>query len=325
MSIAIRDIIDPAIAYTSGIAAESLAMVNMIAGALADSGAFGLYLNPNNPVDSSKCVAAESDLPETAASGTIYCVRDTRKFYQYSSSGREEIQNGIIICTEYAIAGNNADYYMAMIIVNGVLCAALGISTIVTNSSSYKYANGVKVYSFYANGVSYYTYNKSPVNSDFGTPKSYYKAAITSNGVMFGISQWRTNATVAPSITGSIIVAKSNGDYPIVICGCGVYSNSTTPALVRSGSVFVCSYEDTSYLLTNTNTSNATADIYRYNASAGQSILVPFAAYGRSNEKSFSPYAFWKSVSGEYTQGYKKVHVGDKNYVTDGWWLLRDL
>ena len=327
MAIVIRDIIDPGLGYSSGAAAESLAMANMLAGALADSGAFGLYINPNNPVGSDKCVASAADLPETAASGTVYCTKDTKKFYQYTSSGREEIQNGILVCSRVGVISNaNVDFYSAVIIVNGNVCVALSTNGIGT-SSSIRWVYGVCADVFYANGSQYYTYSKGPVQSDSGGGKSYYKAAITSNGVMFGIAAYRTTVNAAPTVTGSVIVAKGNGDYPIIVCGSANFSASVdNTAYNRRLSVLTCSYEDTNYLISNTGTGgNQNSDIYFFNTSAGQSTLVPFAAYGRSSEKSFSPYAFWKSVSGEYQRTYKKVHIGDKNYVTDGWWLLRDL
>ena len=327
MAIIIRDIIDPGIATSSSAAAESLAMANLLAGALADSGAFGLYINPNNPVDSDKCVASASNLPETAASGTVYCTKDTRKFYQYTSSGREEIQNGIVVCNRIGVYSSaNVNFYSAVIVVNGNTCVALSTSGI-GSSAAVPYVYGVCVDAFYANGNQTYIYTKGPAQSSSGGGKSYYKAAITSNGVLFGIAAYRDAINYAPTVTGTIIVAKSNGDYPIIVCGANLFTNSAAnTASNRSLNVLTCNYEDTNYMLTNSSTgSNQNPDIYQYNTSAGQSVLVPFAAYGRSSEKSFSPYAFWKSVSGEYQRAYKKVHIGDKNYVTDGWWLLRDL
>lgn len=69
-----------------------------------------------------------------------------------------------------------------------------------------------------------------------------------------------------------------------------------------------------------------TKDYFRFATSAKQSVLAPFAVYGKANGFTFSPYAFWIPVASDVIRngGWKKVHIDGKNYATDGCWALRD-
>jgi hypothetical protein len=161
-------------------------------------------------------------------------------------------------------------------------------------------------------------------------------AYVTSNGVIIRSVVRRTEDKEAaePTKYSPIMVAKGNGPYPIVCIG--AYSLIASSAyrdagpMAHNGCVIAC-YSDENMITTSASSgtvgpSTNTKDYFRFATSAKQSVLAPFAAYGKANGFTFSPYAFWIPVASDVirTGGWKKVHIDGKNYATDGYWALRD-
>lgn len=159
-------------------------------------------------------------------------------------------------------------------------------------------------------------------------------AYVTSNGILIRsvIDRATNNAAAEVTKNGVIMIVKSNGPYPIVCVAQGGANSgqSDTGPYAHNGCTIAC-YSDESIVSTPRPTTSIgpttnTKNYFRFSTSAKQSELVPFAAYGKASEFTFTPYGFWIPVASATIRngGWKKVHIDGKNYATDGYWALRD-
>lgn len=157
---------------------------------------------------------------------------------------------------------------------------------------------------------------------------------VTSNGILMRsvIDRARNDASAEVTKNGVIMIAKSNGKYPVICIAQGGSSANQSDAgpYAHNGCTIAC-YSDEAVISTPRPTTSIgptsnTKDYFRFATSAKQSELVPFAAYGKTSEFTFTPYGFWMPVASATIRngGWKKVHIDGKNYATDGYWALRD-
>ena len=208
------------------------------------------------------------------------------------------------------------------------------------NSSSMCRCKGMHVYINYQNGerTEKYTIDKGYAGtySGKGTADMAY---VTSNGVLIRSVVDRAQNKDSAEVTknGAVMITKSNGEYPIICASGGRNGNISAAAsyidigpMAHNACMIGC-YSDDAVIYTTPPVSSVgpttnTKDYFRFATSAKQSVLAPFAAYGKANEFTFSPYAFWIPVASDVIRngGWKKVHIDGKNYATDGYWALRD-
>lgn len=200
---------------------------------------------------------------------------------------------------------------------------------------------GIYVYINYQNGEQDegYAIDKgfSGTYSGKGTADMAY---VTSNGILIRSVLDRSQNKDSAEVTknGVVMIAKSNGEYPIVCASGGRRRGDSSAAasytdngpMAHNACMIGC-YSDNAVIYTTPPGSTVgpttnTKDYFRFATSAKQSVLAPFAAYGKANGFTFSPYAFWIPVASDVirTGGWKKVHIDGKNYATDGYWALRD-
>lgn len=208
------------------------------------------------------------------------------------------------------------------------------------SASALTHAKGTKVYINYQNGerTEEYTIDKgySGTYQNKGTVDVAY---VTSNGVLIRsvVDRAQNKASAEVTKNGVVMIAKSNGKYPIVCASGGRSGDSAAGAgyvdngpMAHNACMIGCCSDDAVIYTTPPGSSvgptTNTKDYFRFATSAKQSVLAPFAAYGKANGFTFSPYAFWIPVASDVirTGGWKKVHIDGKNYATDGYWALRD-
>ena len=201
------------------------------------------------------------------------------------------------------------------------------------NATTLTYALGASLYAKYADGEytvqeNHYLSNYKACNIDL--------AYVTSNGVMFRSVFKRTNTsdpTSAVAKYGTIMIAKSNGVYPMVCMGACSGTSTSSEAQVDSGPlshnrVLVANYGDQQYLrsLLSGQTGYSAKQYYTFSTSAKQSVLAPFAGYGKAEAFTYSPSGFWIPLASSTVRsgGFHKAHIDNKNCVIDGYWALAD-
>lgn len=215
-----------------------------------------------------------------------------------------------------------------------------GFSTTSPNSSSMCRCRGMHVYVNYQNGERTEEYSIDKVHAGTYSGKGTADMAyVSSNGVLIRSVLDRAQNKDSAEVTknGVVMIAKSNGKYPIICASGGRSGNSSAAAsyidngpMAHNACMMGCCSDDAVIYTTppgaSVGPSTNTKDYFRFATSAKQSVLAPFAAYGKANEFTFSPYAFWIPVASDVirTGGWKKVHIDGKNYATDGYWALRD-
>lgn len=237
----------------------------------------------------------ELDYPETASTGTS---RTAYKVVAYVKVNGEDVP--AFSLTPYSSAVSNTLYY----------CKGYGVNA------------------YYANGQ-----NILDVHTDVSSGRrcSFDLAYVTSNGALFRICHKRASSSMDAECTafGSLLIAKSNGAFPVIISHAYDPSSTSFSTTINyhKYKVQVISYGDSSYIESSTySATQKPNEYYQFATSAKQSVLAPFAAYGEASKFTFSPYAFWIPLAPTTVRdgGFKKIHIGDKNYVTDGYWALRD-
>lgn len=213
-------------------------------------------------------------------------------------------------------------------------------TSLTPNASTLTRAKGTNVYINYQNGerTEKYTIDKGYTGTyqNKGTVDIAY---VTSNGVLIRSVVDRAQNKDSAEVTknGVVMIAKSNGKYPIICASggrsgdSGASSNYIDNGPMAHNACMIGCYSDDVVIYTTPPSSTVgpttnTKDYFRFATSTKQSVLAPFAAYGKANEFTFSPYAFWIPVASDVirTGGCKKVHIDGKNYATDGYWALRD-
>ena len=216
----------------------------------------------------------------------------------------------------------------------------ISFTNLTPGASALTRAKGTKVYINYQNGerTEEYTIDKG-YNGTYNSKGAADMAYVTSNGVLIRsvIDRAQNKDSAEVTKNGVVMIAKSNGKYPIVCASGGRSGTSGSAAsyidngpMAHNACMIGC-YSDDAVIYTTPPASGVgpttnTKDYFRFATSAKQSVLAPFAAYGKANEFTFSPYAFWIPVASDVirTGGWKKVHIDGKNYATDGYWALRD-
>lgn len=197
-------------------------------------------------------------------------------------------------------------------------------------------AKGTRVTIAYKNGEA--TTSALSIDKGYGgtasTNISSDLAYVTSNGILMRsvIDRARNDAGAEVTKNGIIMIAKSNGNYPVIcVARGGIGANQSDAGPYAHNGCTIACYSDESVISTSRPTTSIgptsnTKDYFRFATSAKQSELVPFAAYGKASEFTFTPYGFWIPVASATIRngGWKKVHIDGKNYATDGYWALRD-
>ena len=199
---------------------------------------------------------------------------------------------------------------------------------------TFTYAVGARIYVKYANGE--YTVNEQQAIGGAGHARANIDLAyVTSNGVLMrNILQRSTssNPNSNPTVVVPIMIAKSNGKYPMIMAG-GLGSNMQASYLDDNGQkahnqAIIANYSDQQYFRTyrSGQTGYSAKQTFPFMTSAKQSELVPFAGYGKAEEYTYTAKGFWIPVASSTVRGggLHKVHINGKNFVTDGYWALQD-
>lgn len=162
-------------------------------------------------------------------------------------------------------------------------------------------------------------------------------AYVTSNGVLFRSVFKRTNTSDPSSAVakyGTIMIAKSNGRYPMICASAVSGSNaSSTESQVDNGPlshnrVLVANYSDQQYFRTHLSgqTGYSVKRYYNFATSAKQSVLVPFTGYGKAESYTYTAKGFWIPIASTSVRsgGFHKAHINNCNCVIDGYWALED-
>lgn len=196
------------------------------------------------------------------------------------------------------------------------------------------YVLGVSYSFLYDGGASTYTSNISKSYS--GKTKKNVAidtAYATSNGVFFRsiIDRASDNASADPTKVGELMIAKSNGTYPIIMGG--PFERGTTYhgiGQIAHNAVCIGNYEDTVVIETSSTVPTASGfdpkHYFQFSTSAKQSVLVPFAGYGGAERFSYTAKGFWIPIAPATVRngGLQKMHIDGRNCVTDGYWALQD-
>lgn len=198
----------------------------------------------------------------------------------------------------------------------------------VTNGS-YRTLNCHRVRAYYNNGISSTTVSPAFGSSETTVGMGFRKAYVTSNGVILQFYTYATTGYQAATFWSSVIIAKSSKDHPIIIGPTYAnYTSSTRTSIEACHKyciVSVC-YPDANYVVSGDNY-GANGSRYGYAATAKQTLMFPFTAYGEPNDEySYSKYALWipDAPSTIRSGGFQKVLVNGKSYVIDGYFALRD-
>lgn len=196
------------------------------------------------------------------------------------------------------------------------------------------YALGACLYVKYANGE--YTLTEQQTFTNYKAC-NIDLAYVTSNGVLFRSVFKRTNTSDPSSAVakyGTIMIAKSNGRYPM-ICASAVSgsNNSSSDAQIDNGPlshnrVLVANYGDQQYFRTHLpgQTGYSVKRYYNFATSAKQSVLVPFTGYGEAESYTYTAKGFWIPIASTSVRsgGFHKAHINNRNCVIDGYWALED-
>ena len=207
-----------------------------------------------------------------------------------------------------------------------------GFTNVNPSSGTTTYVVGANLYVKYASGE--YTYTGQQYIT------TYYRANIdlayvTSNGVLMRNILTRSignNPTAAPVAVVPIMIAKSNGKYPMIMAG-GIGASRSTSYYDTDGpkshnAALVANYGDQQYFRTfmSGEAGYSAKQTFPFMTSAKQSELVPFAGYGKAEEYTYTAKGFWIPVASSTVRsgGLHKAHINGKNFVTDGYWALQD-
>ena len=195
------------------------------------------------------------------------------------------------------------------------------------------YAIGARIYVKYALGE--YTYTDQQYIAAYRRA-NIDLAYVTSNGVLMRNVLSRASGTdpsSAPVAVVPIMIAKSNGKYPMIMAGglgsSGSASNYDTDGPKSHNAVLVANYGDQQYFRTYLSTDPGHYNVkqtFPFMTSAKQSELVPFAGYGKAEEYTYTAKGFWIPVASSTVRsgGLHQAHINGKNFVTDGYWALQD-
>lgn len=202
------------------------------------------------------------------------------------------------------------------------------------SASTITYVLGAWLYVKYANGE--YTLTERQHLGNYAAC-NIDLAYVTSNGVLFRSVFKRTNTSdpsSAVSKYGTIMIAKSNGRYPMICASAVSGSNSSSSeAQVDNGPlshnrVLVANYGDQQYFRSHlpNQTGYSAKRYYNFATSAKQSVLVPFTGYGEAESYTYTAKGFWIPIASTAVRsgGFHKAHINNRNCVIDGYWALED-
>lgn len=193
-------------------------------------------------------------------------------------------------------------------------------SIVVTNSTT----KGIT--GFYAKGYwgtgginsfeSFYGYSVNVYDDFYGLTQAW----TTSNGALL---RYRNSM----GYYGAIIIAKSGDEYPILVLKYSeVNADLNSNAAAHATNLRFVHYTDSSVASTNSGSDSATPYVLRFNSTAKQSVMCPFAGFGGLSNLSYTKYAFWlpEAPNSIRNGGCQRITLDGKNYVTDGYYALRD-
>ena len=233
-----------------------------------------------------------------------------------------------VVITKPQSSGTYSDYYVEGKIENDtVVKFSLAAAPVTYTSASRKVLNGQKITVFYDNGVSSREAVLSSSAQGTSSQGQYgcSKAYVTSNGVIIQAYLYGTGSSAT---WGSIIIARSNKDYPLITFPDFTTSNNARSSVLACHAISIASacFTEPSYYLSGQALTNSAAQ-YFYNATAKQTLMFPFAGYASINgDRMYSKYSFWMPFTSASlrSSGFQKVQVNGKQYVIDGYFALAD-
>ena len=233
-----------------------------------------------------------------------------------------------VVITKPQSSGTYSDYYVEGKIENNtVVKFSLVAAPVTYTSASRKVLNGQKFTVFYDNGVSSREAVLSTTMQGTSSQGQYgcSKAHVTSNGVIIQAYLYGTGSSAT---WGSIVIARSNKDYPLITFPeFDSYNNARSSVLAcHTISIASVCFPEPSYYVSGRTLNNSAAQ-YFYNATAKQTLMFPFAGYASINgDRMYSKYSFWIpfAPASLRNSAFQKVQVNGKQYVIDGYFALRD-
>lgn len=233
-----------------------------------------------------------------------------------------------VVITKPQSSGTYSDYYVEGKIENDtVVKFSLVAAPVTYTSASRKVLNGQMITVFYDNGVSSReavlssSLQGTSSQGQYGCSKAY----VTSNGVIIQAYLYGTGSSAA---WGSIVIARSNKDYPLITFPEFDTSNNARSSVLDCHAISIASacFPEPSYYVSGRAITNSAAR-YSYNATAKQTLMFPFAGYASTNgDRMYSKYSFWVpfAPASLRNSAFQKVQVNGKQYVIDGYFALRD-
>ena len=124
-----------------------------------------------------------------------------------------------------------------------------------------------------------------------------------SGGIMIIFGSGNTNS-------GGIIITKNNNGKTAIVIG----ASSSVSAACTTG-VNSAAWGDAT---------DATKTISFSSASQNQTQFVPFTTYAVADATSYTPKAYYLPTTQYASIGYGKISDGVNNYITNGYWAIKD-
>lgn len=191
---------------------------------------------------------------------------------------------------------------------------------IIATGSTTKGFTGFNAKAYWGNGLysfdSFYGYSVNSYQDGYGLTQAW----TTSNGALL---RYRNGM----GYYGAIVIAKSGDEYPILVLKESMYNaDINSNVATHATNLRFIHYTDFSVASTNSGSDSATPYVLRFNITAKQSVMCPFAGFGGLSNLSYTKYGFWlpEAPNSIRNGGCQRITLDGKNYVTDGYYTLRD-